>query len=280
MVKKKEARHATKEEKSMAAVQAAQSKLQAEAGELGPIYDTCSHAWVMIRETAVEELTDSLRDGNKNDREVALKELLGQVRHSPVKYIREQSAKGLGSVAAKNPAIRDAVMELLDDEDAGVREAAVIALRQRLQSKEMVQALNDAQKGVIEAFELEKPMIEKIHSLIADVNGRVRFNAIDSLSSLVKMFHADSIVAITTRLRDEEGWVRHHAAEMVNVALKEAQEVKKSLPKSSLVFISEGYDCLMFASQQCYDIGLQVLLPSSFTSFVRAPSTSVSNTHT
>lgn len=243
----------------MAAVRAAQSKLVAEAGELGPIYDTCSHAWVMIRETAVEELTDSLRDGNKEEKAVALKELIAQVRHSTVKYIREQSAKGLGGVAAHSARVRDAVMELLDDEDAGVREAAVIALRQRLQSKMMIDALKDSQKGIEDAWELEKPMISKIHALIDDVNGRVRFNAIDSLSSLVKMFHTDSIQAVQTRLRDEEGWVRRHAAEMVNVALFQAQGVKKTLPKSSLVFITEGYEVLLAAAQQCYDVGLQVV---------------------
>jgi len=239
-------------------VNEAVSKLDAKPGDMAEVYDACMHAYVMVRETAVEELAETMLDPAKvrGDKQTAQRELLKQIVESEEKYIREKAARAIGTVAAANIKVCDAVMVLLSSADSEVREAGLLAVRARLHSEATVAAIQNAQRGVSAAFDAEAPLISLVHTLLDDPHGRVRFGALQALSALVRHFHSQTIERVAERMSDDEAWVRRHASEMLSTALCEAEEAKRTMPKSSLVFIAEGASQLLRACLRCYELGL------------------------
>jgi hypothetical protein len=234
------------------------SKLHATASNLGEAYDACSHAFIMVRETGIEELVETLRSEQaaEESKAEALRILLLQMQKSSERYTREHAAKALGQIAVFNDHVCKKVMQLMTDENSRVKEAAIMALRGRLQSDRIPEAIANVQKGLSAAYEVEQKLVELMHSLVDDENGRVRFAATAALKVLVNMFHTDSVVKVASRMTDPEEWIRRHAAEIICDALSSAEEKEGSLPASSqLVFMAEGWLELLASASECYELG-------------------------
>jgi HEAT repeat protein len=240
------------------ALAASVSKLQAAPSAMGTVYDACSHAFVMVRETGVEELAEAMRDEKKTSKQKAeaLNELLHQMQHSKERYIRDRAAKALGEIAAFDDKVCNVVMQLLNEQDANVKEAAIMALRSRLQTDRVMEAIVNVQKGVTGPYQTEVQLIELMHQLVDDENGRVRFAAIDALGTLVNRFHTESITKVASRMTDHEAWIRRHAAELLCQTLSTAEERKRSQTASLLAFFfAEAWSELVASTIRCYQVG-------------------------
>ena len=232
-------------------VSAAIDRLSAAPAAHGAVYNASSHAYLMVRDSATQEL------GLEASRDVdALNQLLLQMQDTSSVFIMEQAAKAAGGAAMDNDMIFEEILHLLEHEHHDVRRAALIAIKERLRSERVMAAAQEAHEGRVKEFDREIEAIARVRQAVLDVNGRVRFSAIDSLAELVGKLIPDAIASANEVLEDDEEWVRRTAAELLGRALASCQDFHKRLSPVALPNVKEGFNDLIGSGIRCYDVGL------------------------
>ena len=113
----------------------------------------------MVRGAAAEDLGKAVVAGNTE----ALARLMEQMVDTSADFMRETAAGVVGVIAIERDDVCEMVMALLSSEDAQVRESALSALKIRLHSPRVLNALRDAQEGKILEFSREQDVIVQDH---------------------------------------------------------------------------------------------------------------------
>jgi hypothetical protein len=239
-----------KEQKSK--VHEAIERLGFEAQEYGKVYNACSHTYLMVRDSATQDLGMEVANGNSE----ALQRLLLQMQDTGEGFVREQAAKAAGTAAMDDDDIHSAILPLLSHENHDVRRTALIAIKKRLHSDRVVHAAKEALEGRVKEFDRERAGITAVHQMVEDVNGRCRFAAVDCFAKLISQFHYEAVQAANSVLEDDEEWVRRFAAELVGKALMSCQDFYRSLSPLAIPNVKEGFNELIGAGIRCYEAGL------------------------
>jgi len=233
-------------------VQDAISRLNATAEAYGEVYNACSHTYLMVRDSATQDLGVEVARGNRD----ALERLLEQMQDRSEGFVREQAAKAAGTAAMDNDAIYSAILPLLDHVDHNVRRTALIAVKKRLHSERVEVAAHEALEGRVSEFDRERDAIDAVCRMFEDVNGRCRFAAVDAFAKLIGLFHYDAVRCASSVLEDDEEWVRRFAADLLGKALISCQKFFQNLSDLAVPNVKEGFNELIGAGIRCYEVGL------------------------
>ncbi|KAJ1463743.1 expressed protein, partial [Baffinella frigidus] len=133
--------------------------------ELGEVYDSMSHTYLMVRGAAAGDLGKAVLAGSNE----ALARLMEQMVDTSADFMRETSSGIVGGLAIDRDDVCEMVTALLSSEDAKVRESALSALQIRLHSPRVLNALHDAQQGKILEFSREKDVILQVPASDPDI---------------------------------------------------------------------------------------------------------------
>jgi hypothetical protein len=233
-------------------VQDAINRLGATAETHGEVYNACSHTYLMVRDSATQDLGVEVARGNRQ----ALERLLEQMQDTSEGFVREQAAKAAGTAAMDNDEVYAAILPLLNHVDHNVRRTALIALKKRLHSERVVAAAHEAHEGRVAEFDRERDCIAAVCKMFEDVNGRCRFAAVDAFAKLIGQFHYDAVRCASSVLEDDEEWVRRFAADLLGKALISCQKFLRTLSDLAIPNVKEGFNCLIGAGIRCYEVGL------------------------
>lgn len=230
----------------------ATSRLGATPEAYGEVYNACSHTYLMVRDSATQDLGKEVEKGNLD----ALRRLLIQMQDTSEGFVREQAAKAAGTAAVDQDDIYHAILTLMEHEDHNVRRTALIAVKKRLHSSRVIHAAHEALEGRVKEFDRELAGIEAIVKMFQDPNGRCRFAAVDAFGNLISSFHYEAVAAAHSVLEDDEEWVRRYSADLLGKALMSCQTFYKDLSPLAIPNVKEGFNELIAAGISCYEIGL------------------------